>query len=277
MHTNIMHPPNQPITLAKYLGINLEALRKMIKNRQLIEGRFNRYAELNPETVEQLVGIYRSKSESGSGKSEIGSQESESGKAEVRSQNRNSAIHRVAKTEPRTRNNAPHSNAKTESRIRNNAIHRVDKAGSGKPETRTRNNAMNRVDNTIAPTGTVVQVLLLLVALASMYVQMDHTAQVIIADQATVSAYELAKAWMFAFGVQFTGLSMSLFKGNQWYLRGYALADFIINLLYYRPWVENTVELWIQSILLSALLVLTIFSYTQIATGFLKAKKQNNE
>ena len=236
--------PNQPIALAEYLGVELDTLRKMMHNKQLIDGHFSRYAELEPSTVETLVGIYQPENR------------------------KNGATGVVSgKTESNPLNGDPSGSGTTV----------PQKRKSGTTNKRKANTASGKTENAIAPTGKGVQALLLLVALASMYVQMDHTAQVIIAEKAEVRAYDLSKAWMFAFGVQFTGLSMSLFKGNQWYLRGYALADFIINLLYYRPWVDNTAETWTQSLLLSGLLVLTIFSYTQIATGFLKAKKRNNE
>lgn len=273
MNTNTMSIPNQPVTLAEYLGVNLEALRKMMKNKQLIEGRFSRYAELEPETVETLVGIYKPEGESGNGKAEVGKRKAESGigKVEVGSEKVESGISEIGKW----------NSGNTESEVSKETESKIGRGKTEKPGSEIRERKAEvteqETENAIAPTGTLVQALLLLVALASMYVQMDHTAQVIIADREAVSGYNLAKAWMFAFGVQFTGLSMSLFKGNQWYLRGYALADFIINLLYYQPWVKNSVEMWTQSLLLSALLVLTIFSYTQIATGFLKAKKRNDE
>ena len=242
--------PNQPIALAEYLGVELDTLRKMMHNKQLIDGRFSRYAELEPSTVETLVGIYQPENRK-NGATGVGNGKAESNPLNGAPSGRETMMPQKRKS------------GTTNKRKANTAT--ATATASGKTE------------NAIAPTGKLVQALLLLVALASMYVQMDHTAQVIIAEKAEVGAYDLSKAWMFAFGVQFTGLSMSLFKGNQWYLRGYALADFIINLLYYRPWVDNTAETWTQSLLLSGLLVLTIFSYTQIATGFLKAKKRNNE
>lgn len=249
--TNATEIPNRPIALAEYLGVELDTLRKMMHNRQLISGRFSRYAELEPETVEKLVQIYQPEGEEG--KVETSIRKLESG------------------TETTEEKRSENKSGKSEKRKRN-ALIDYRKTDAVKKERIT-----GKTESHIAPTGNLVQTMLLLVALASMYVQMDHTAQVIVADHLVVNTYHQVKAWMFAFGVQFTGLSMSLFKGNQWYLRGYGLADFIINLLYYRPWIDNTSEAWAQSLLLSALLVLTIFSYTQIASGFLKAKNRNDD
>lgn len=258
--------PNQPISLAEYLNVELETLRKMMHNKQLIDGRFNRYAELDQSTVDTLVEIYKPEE----AEPEIAGRvtDTENRKTEEAEDGTGIAGEGQSSLETEngnTKKKAGKSDFKKKRKAERAKTEEVASVETGKEEV------------AMAPTGALVQFLLLLVALVSMYVQMDHTAQVIIADATSVSVYDKSKSWMFAFGVQFTGLSMSLFKGNQWYLRGYAAADFVINLLYYRPWVKNTSEMWIQSLLLSALLVLTIFSYTQIATGFLKAKKQNHE
>jgi hypothetical protein len=108
-------------------------------------------------------------------------------------------------------------------------------------------------------------VLLALIAMVSMYVQMNHTAQVV--------GGEWLQAWAYALSIQFTGLAMTLYKGSLWYLRIFALAEFSINLLHYRPWACELVEgvsvcggaeEWTRSLLLSALIAFTIYSYVEI-------------
>lgn len=74
-------------------------------------------------------------------------------------------------------------------------------------------------------------------------------------------------AWGFAFAVQFTALLLTIRKGNKSYLQGFAMCEFCINLLYYRPWsggVGGTDAA--AQVLLSAVIAFTIYSYAELFT-----------
>lgn len=103
------------------------------------------------------------------------------------------------------------------------------------------------------------QVLVLIIALVGMSVQVVHTAAVCQANEThwwTPYAYALA--------IQFTGLVLTLYKGAWQYLLGFAIAEFCINMLYYRPWATGGLEVWSKAVMLSLLLAFTIFSYSEI-------------
>lgn len=240
-----MEIPNKPIDLAKFLEISIEALRKQMKRMGLVEGRFNRYAEMDKQTVQLLLEQYGQTDTDNSPAASIETDKNEGapGNGQVL-KNETDKLPKADKVAaPLIRTSGP-LEAKADKRTNAPAPATIEKAATQSlpvPEKRTE---------------LLKDTLLALIALVSMYVQMNHTAQVV--------GGAVLQAWAYALSIQFTGLAMTLYKGNLWYLRVFALAEFAINLLYYRPWTDGGVEEWTRSILLSALIAFTIYSYVEI-------------
>jgi hypothetical protein len=282
-----MEIPNQPANLAEFLEISLEALRKQMKRMGLVEGRFNRHAEMDEQTVQVLLETY-------------GHEEG------AQTLSTSLETDKVPNGQTDTLNIAPPQAPKTD-KIENGPVSlETDKRTSGHgfvktdnpPKTDKRTNSHPNEQTDILPLETdkgqngqtdtpaitmdtpretdkrtrisyaelSKDLLLALIAMVSMYVQMNHTAQVV--------GGEWLQAWAYALSIQFTGLAMTLYKGNLGYLRAFAVAEFAINLLHYRPWAHCELieglsvcggfEEWTRSVLLSALIAFTIYSYVEI-------------
>lgn len=113
--------------------------------------------------------------------------------------------------------------------------------------------------------------LLTLITLLAMYVQMAHTSAVVNVQRTDLQLNDL-HGWAYAMAVQFTGLAMTLYSGRRVYLVVFGVAEFLINVLYYRPWVTGGPEAWLRDLLLSALIAFTIYSYAEIFTARRRAQ-----
>ena len=71
---------------------------------------------------------------------------------------------------------------------------------------------------------------------------------------------------VFAIAVQFTGLIMTIHSGRKAYLIGFALVEFLTNMLYYAPWSDpsTTCDIWAIDIIISAAIAFTILSYAEL-------------
>lgn len=272
-----------PLTFAEHAGITLEALRKCVKNHGLIDGRFNRHQPFKKEVEDFLFDYYVSK-EKGSGKTVKKTERKAEKKAEVKE---------VIKTEfpltEKTETSIPfvkkvetEAPSKTEAETEVKTEVKTELALPTQSETEHKTELELAVqaekkgvtENTIplvtaSDTGVKAadtnksnrmelfkDVMLSAIALVSMYVQMAHTVVVIGGDD--------LHAWAYALSVQFTGLAMTLYKGELNYLRIFCASEFLINILYYRPWIEFTYEGLGKALLLSALISFTIYSYAEI-------------
>lgn len=108
------------------------------------------------------------------------------------------------------------------------------------------------------------------VFLAAMAWQIEHTTTVAIRleiGDKEPSTWQIALGYLFSMAVQFTALLMTINKGGKAYLVTFAVAEFALNLIYYRPWntMENY-ERWFTSVLISAIISYVIFSYSELFT-----------
>jgi len=114
------------------------------------------------------------------------------------------------------------------------------------------------------------RVFLFAVFLAAMAFQIQHTTIVAIRleiGDAAASNWQYALGYLFSFAVQFTALLMTINRGGQAYLVIFAIAEFLVNLIYYRPWhTSDNMERWVTSILISALIAYVIYSYSELFT-----------
>jgi hypothetical protein len=283
----LMEIPNQPATLAEFLEISIEALRKQMKRMGLVEGRFNRHAEMDEQTVQVLLETYGHEEEAQTLSTSLEADREPNGQTDTL----NIAPPQAPKTD-KIENG--HVSLETDKRTSGHGFVKTDKRP--KTDKRTTGTANGQTDilpleadktqsrQTDTPAITMdtpretdkrtrisyaelsKDLLLALIAMVSMYVQMNHTAQVV--------GGEWLQAWAYALSIQFTGLAMTLYKGNLGYLRAFAVAEFAINLLHYRPWAHCELiegvsvcggfEEWTRSVLLSALIAFTIYSYVEI-------------
>ena len=109
---------------------------------------------------------------------------------------------------------------------------------------------------------------LFIVFIAAMVVQMEHT--IALAKNASKLSSEILQylsAGLFAFSFQFTGLLMTIRSGKRWYLILFAIIEFFVNILYYKPWVDNDLNNWVVSLLLSAAIPFAIYCYSELFTS----------
>ncbi|MGH1437963.1 MAG: hypothetical protein ACRBG0_26245, partial [Lewinella sp.] len=267
-----MEIPNQPANLAEFLEISLEALRKQMKRMGLVEGRFNRHAEMDEQTVQVLLETYGHEEEAQTLSTSLETDKEQNGQTDTL----NIAPPKLDKRpngQGLTRTDKRPKTDKRTTGIANGQADTLpletDKGKNGQTDTPAI--AMNTPRETDKRTSISYaelskDLLLALIAMVSMYVQMNHTAQVV--------GGEWLQAWAYALSIQFTGLAMTLYKGNLGYLRAFAVAEFAINLLHYRPWAHCELiegvsvcggfEEWTRSVLLSALIAFTIYSYVEI-------------
>ena len=107
---------------------------------------------------------------------------------------------------------------------------------------------------------------LLVVLLSCLAWQVQHTAGLI----GRMDAGEpLWSNYCYALGIQFTALLLTLHQGGRGYLLGYALFEFLINLLYYEPWMAGSTDwqvVWSRALLISGGIAFAIYSYSAILT-----------
>ncbi|WP_020539267.1 hypothetical protein [Lewinella cohaerens] len=282
-----MEIPNQPATLAEFLEISIEALRKQMKRMGLVEGRFNRHAEMDEQTVQVLLETYGHEEGAQTLSTSLETDKEQNGQTDTlnitsppapkadKIENGQSSL----ETDKR-----PNGQGLTKTDNRPKTDKRTTGVANGQTDTlplETDKGPNGQADIPAIATDTISQtdkrtstnygefskdLLLALIAMVSMYVQMNHTAQVV--------GGEWLQAWAYALSIQFTGLAMTLYKGNLGYLRAFAVAEFAINLLHYRPWAHCELiegvsvcggfEEWTRSVLLSALIAFTIYSYVEI-------------
>ncbi|WP_367389011.1 hypothetical protein [Lewinella sp. LCG006] len=265
-----MEIPNQPVMLAEFLEISLEALRKQMKRMGLVEGRFNRYAKMDKRTIKVLLEVYGQEAQAQHLSTFIEPDTAASGQTDALKpvhleshQTDNSLNGHLSKE---TDKQASYPTDITSVKQDSPTNGQVDPF-SKETDSWVSGSLSLKTDNYLGIDYAELSkdVLLALIAMVSMYVQMNHTAQVV--------GGEWLQAWAYALSIQFTGLAMTLYKGSLWYLRVFALAEFSINLLHYRPWACEWVESvsvcggaeeWTRSLLLSALIAFTIYSYVEI-------------
>jgi hypothetical protein len=265
-----MEIPNQPATLAEFLEISIEALRKQMKRMGLVEGRFNRHAEMDEQTVQVLLETY--------GHEEVAQTLSTSLETDTEPNGQMDTLKIVPPPLPETdKRTTGQVLAKTD--IMPKADKRKKSRQSGQADTINETDTTHQTDKrTSINYGELSKdALLAIIAMVSMYVQMNHTALVV--------RGEWLHAWAYALSIQFTGLAMTLYKGNLAYLRAFAVAEFAINLLHYRPWAHceliegvsvcGGAEEWTRSVLLSALIAFTIYSYVEIFAARRNEKTDN--
>lgn len=108
---------------------------------------------------------------------------------------------------------------------------------------------------------------LYVVYMAALGWQVWHTAAVLVAADNLQGVWSWVSGLLFALSVQFTALLMTIRSGSVWYLRGFAVVEFLFNVAYYNPfragatWIEIVVEL-----LISATIAFTIYSYSELFT-----------
>jgi hypothetical protein len=280
-----MEIPNQPATLAEFLEISIEALRKQMKRMGLVEGRFNRHAKMDDQTVQALLETYGHEEEAQTLSTSLETDREPSGQTDTlniapplsetdKIENGQSSLETDKWTNGQglvKTGNTPKTDKRTSSRPNGQTDIlplETDKFKNGQADTIRETDTIREADKrtTISYAELSKDFLLALIAMVSMYVQMNHTAQVV--------GGEWLQAWAYALSIQFTGLAMTLYKGNLGYLRAFAVAEFAINLLYYRPWAHCELiegvsvcggfEEWTRSVLLSALIAFTIYSYVEI-------------
>lgn len=106
---------------------------------------------------------------------------------------------------------------------------------------------------------------LYLVYLAALVWQVWHTAAVLVEADTEKGWTAWVSGLLFALSVQFTALLMTIRGGSVWYLRGFAVVEFLFNCAYYEPyrdgasWSDIIVEL-----LISAAIAFTIYSYSEL-------------
>ncbi|WP_367390136.1 hypothetical protein [Lewinella sp. LCG006] len=279
----LMEIPNQPATLAEFLEISIEALRKQMKRMGLVEGRFNRHAEMDEQTVQVLLETYGHEEGAQTLSTSLETDKApngqtdtvnivppktdkiENGPSSLETDKRTSG-HDLIKTDnfPKTDKRTSNPSSGQTDRL----PLETDKPQNGQADTIGKAHTLHQTDKRtgIDYAELSKDFLLALIAMVSMYVQMNHTAQVV--------GGEWLQAWAYALSIQFTGLAMTLYKGNLGYLRAFAVAEFAINLLHYRPWAHCELikgvsvcggfEEWTRSLLLSALIAFTIYSYVEI-------------
>jgi len=118
--------------------------------------------------------------------------------------------------------------------------------------------------------------LLFAVFLLALFFQMEHSALVAAkVSQLSNTTLSVISGMVFAVAVQFTGLIMTIHKGSKYYLTGFALIEFLINMLYYAPWTdpEAGFDIWAIDTIISAAIAFTIFSYAEILA---ESKTQDN-
>jgi hypothetical protein len=268
----LMEIPNQPATLAEFLEISIEALRKQMKRMGLVEGRFNRHAEMDEQTVQVLLETYGHEEEAQTLSTSLETDKAPNGQTDTL----NIAPPKLDKRPNGQGLTRTDKRPKTDKRTTGTANGQTDilPLEADKIQSRQTDTPAIAMDTTretdkrtrISYAELSKDLLLALIAMVSMYVQMNHTAQVV--------GGEWLQAWAYALSIQFTGLAMTLYKGNLGYLRAFAVAEFAINLLHYRPWAHceliegmsvcGDFEEWTRSVLLSALIAFTIYSYVEI-------------
>jgi hypothetical protein len=267
-----MEIPNQPANLAEFLEISLEALRKQMKRMGLVEGRFNRHAEMDEQTVQVLLETYGHEEGAQTLSTSLETDKEQNGQTDT--------LNITSPPAPKTdKIENGQSSLETDKRPNGQGLTKTD--NMPKLDKRTSHSRNRQTDTPAIAMDTPREtdkrtrinfaelskdLLLALIAMVSMFVQMNHTAQVV--------GGEWLQAWAYALSIQFTGLAMTLYKGNLGYLRAFAVAEFAINLLHYRPWAHCELiegvsvcggfEEWTRSVLLSALIAFTIYSYVEI-------------
>lgn len=91
--------------------------------------------------------------------------------------------------------------------------------------------------------------------------QMHHVALLEHSVSPYLGKWGIGLAALFAFGMQFTGLLLTVYKANRNYLIMYLVLDFCINLLVYFP---NAV---LAKIMIAACGAIAIFSYAELFTN----------
>jgi hypothetical protein len=127
-----------------------------------------------------------------------------------------------------------------------------------------------------------LKVIMGMIVIVAMVVQMSHTAVVCNGGGEVSSNWPIN--WAYAFAIQFTGLMLTAVKGKRSYLVFFAVCEFLINMLFYEPWlmeVSKTITsthvsvYWFRSILLSGLLSFTIFSYSEVLSALSNIHKDD--
>ncbi|MEZ5044106.1 MAG: hypothetical protein R2828_29705 [Saprospiraceae bacterium] len=111
------------------------------------------------------------------------------------------------------------------------------------------------------------RVLLFSVFLLALFFQMEHSALVAAkVSQLNNEVLRIISGVVFAIAVQFTGLIMTIHSGRKAYLIGFALVEFLTNMLYYAPWSEPSItyDIWAIDIIISAAIAFTILSYAEL-------------
>lgn len=106
---------------------------------------------------------------------------------------------------------------------------------------------------------------LFVVFMGAMIWQVLNTKEVVLwADKES----NFAEALLYAGSIQFTALLMTLHRGGRVYLLIFAVLEFGVNMIHYRPWdKEGTgIDVWVIDILLSFAIAFSIYSYSEIFT-----------
>lgn len=273
--------------LAPYLRVSNDALRKTMKRLSLVEGRFDRTAPIDDAKVRTIAQQYY---EYGSELSQKQAEKllssdlpsNEELKAMFDQTNDLSGISDKSLTKvERLNGQAPISTKDDLPELNLNGQEvepdkydspKHNKTGQAKSD-KSDNRHMVRPDKTDwSEVGK--DALLGVIALVSMYVQMEHTASVVSAAGISEGVSAMISAWAFATAIQFTGLTITLYNGSLLYLKIFGWAEFGINLLYYKPWTGDW-EDWTRAVLLSALLAFSIYSYAEIFAARRRAKTDN--
>lgn len=259
------HLPRLPEQLTEALRLpTVDALRKSLKRWGIIDGRFDR---TKPLSLDQMMDVAKNYSEKGSEDTQEAAAKlvdqliaelpnSDNGPApSISSDPRDyTPSGTVLGFEPSDRTQEP------------DAERPVDEVEAD------HDGLLGMIDRTdVLPVVSVTDwrevakdLLLSAVALVAMLVQIVNTATVVQSAEQADGTMALVHSWAFAVAVQFTGLALTLYKGRLRYLQLFALAEFGINLLYFRPWSGGGWESWVTAILLSALIAFTIYSYVEI-------------
>ncbi len=106
--------------------------------------------------------------------------------------------------------------------------------------------------------------------MGAMVWQVLNTTEVVMwADQE--SSY--FNALLYAGSIQFTALLMTLHRGGRMYLLIFAVLEYGVNIIHYRPWENKDagVDVWVIDNLLSFAIAFSIFSYSEI---FISKRRQ---
>jgi hypothetical protein len=112
---------------------------------------------------------------------------------------------------------------------------------------------------------TAKDMFLFVVLLSAMCFQMHHNAHIVAIVEKGESAF--VWGWVFAFAIQFTAVLMTIEGGGKNWLRGFAVLEFAINMLYYSSWEHNaTFSQWSIHIIISFGIAFAIYAYAHLFT-----------